>query len=839
MRCRLPIEWTVIHQGGVSEDAKIPFYEKNDWGAEFDVAVHNECFPKTTDPTWVEKIAGPHRRGLPAVLVHCALQSYPDKDGLWSSLCGIEFGRPLRDRYLRIKFADQPHSSGIVGKDFELRREDILPITKVTDPKGVVAWAHLSNSSATRHPCFWTHQFGERKTKIFATSLGDRNENMIRSEFLDTLTRGFLWSIERDLGRWFVSPEQSLLRLGKNLLTEKGAATQSSFGEAELAADGDPTTVWRHPGHSILNWWEARLAGPVLAEAVAVYWETPRPSPFIIEGSPNGKVWKEIARSTPNGTAAGAVSFHPIAAQLDRIRISNPESGVLRGIREVAVYRSRREVPFHLLSAARPQSSRPKRKLPPLNDSLIAGTFEPNGISPTDAFRLLDDLSAREKWSGALDRLSTASNPAATKELMNRIESVDSGRARKAAIRALARSYRTPSGEPWEKSGELARFLESLFSDKRVDKFTLLAALTRNDIPVRNIYRIIQVTENDSSLKELRIKLLQQNRITYRALDFLTEVTASESEDPELRCQAAALLAKSPDMLAMRDAFKLGASKLSVDAAVKNQLFDSIIGNPTWEAQADWLAKQTTSESARERELAWQILLYLLADDEVRPSVKDFVNQLIAEAETVGGKSLLSLLAQLDDSSHYPRLRGLAQRLTSREDSEVVEAANRALTAKTSPDPVAGDFPIKETIRRVIRIPDPDPVNGEVLFRTHCALCHSRGGPDLRQLKRRYRKRTVLLDSIFQPDERISPQFPTVTLETTNGTRYSGFVSRETSREIDLTDQAGNRVTLEIGQIKNRRKLTRSTMPAGAVRDLPIRDLADLVEFLVQYDSGD
>src|SRR4051812_45962052 len=41
---RANIEWTIVHQGGSTQNTKIPLYENPDWSKGFDVVVHDECF---------------------------------------------------------------------------------------------------------------------------------------------------------------------------------------------------------------------------------------------------------------------------------------------------------------------------------------------------------------------------------------------------------------------------------------------------------------------------------------------------------------------------------------------------------------------------------------------------------------------------------------------------------------------------------------------------------------------------------------------------------------------------------------------------------------------------
>ena len=153
---------------------------------------------------------------------------------------------------------------------------------------------------------------------------------------------------------------------------------------------------------------------------------------------------------------------------------------------------------------------------------------------------------------------------------------------------------------------------------------------------MRDLSHIMKQTMGSPALRELRLKLLQQNRITYNSLPFLSELVDDPAEDLEIKVNAGTLLAYSPDMLAMRDAFGL-ASKVNsngVEPSGQTSLLDTLVRNTTWEAQADWLAEKSKGETAGERQLAWEILLFLLDDNEVRDPVKRFTRQHIADAES-------------------------------------------------------------------------------------------------------------------------------------------------------------------------------------------------------------
>jgi hypothetical protein len=80
----------VVHQGGTTTDTRIPLYEDPNWADGFDIVVHNECFSGVTDKEFVDRILKPHREGLPAILIHCAMHCYRVGDDRWFEFCGIQ-----------------------------------------------------------------------------------------------------------------------------------------------------------------------------------------------------------------------------------------------------------------------------------------------------------------------------------------------------------------------------------------------------------------------------------------------------------------------------------------------------------------------------------------------------------------------------------------------------------------------------------------------------------------------------------------------------------------------------------------------------------------------------
>jgi type 1 glutamine amidotransferase len=163
------------------------------------VVVHDECCADLTDEGLINRILEPHRNGLPAVVLHCGMHCYRSK-GFPKATPWFEFtGLPSTGHG-----PQAPIAVSFIDKD--------SPITK-----GLADWStineELYNNSAgklldTAHALArgkqgkddfvvgWTNMY-MKKTRVFATTLGHNNETVADGRYLDLLTRGLLWSVDK------------------------------------------------------------------------------------------------------------------------------------------------------------------------------------------------------------------------------------------------------------------------------------------------------------------------------------------------------------------------------------------------------------------------------------------------------------------------------------------------------------------------------------------------------------------------------------------------------------------------------------------------------------------
>ena len=65
----IPIDWTIINQGGKGTKAMIELYKNPKWFDGFDVVIHNECFADTDDEEYIRSITKPHFEAVNAVVI--------------------------------------------------------------------------------------------------------------------------------------------------------------------------------------------------------------------------------------------------------------------------------------------------------------------------------------------------------------------------------------------------------------------------------------------------------------------------------------------------------------------------------------------------------------------------------------------------------------------------------------------------------------------------------------------------------------------------------------------------------------------------------------------------
>lgn len=217
-RVRADVE--VVFNPDKSTKATFEIYGNPDWASGYDVVIHDECSADVTDPAYVERILAAHRRGMPAVNLHCAMHSYRWGDfrqavatgadnGGWFEMLGLQSTGHGPQQPIDIVFADRAHPVVQSLTDWKTVNEElynniqVLPTAKVLatgrqlvppKPKKDEPADPAAKPTEASAVVVWTNEYGPNKTRVFSTTLGHNNDTVADDRYLDLVTRGLLWA---------------------------------------------------------------------------------------------------------------------------------------------------------------------------------------------------------------------------------------------------------------------------------------------------------------------------------------------------------------------------------------------------------------------------------------------------------------------------------------------------------------------------------------------------------------------------------------------------------------------------------------------------------------------
>ncbi len=219
LQARAHIVVAQIHTDDKSTKPPLPIYGNPDYAKGYDLVIHDECSAAITDLAVIDGVLKPHRDGIPGVNLHCAMHSYrfgeyqqPVPAGAenahWYEYLGLQSAAHGPQEPIALTFTDKasPITKGMA--DWTTIKEELynnisilggkeLAKGKQTQPvkeKGPDGKPVVTGSKEVETIVVWTNEYGEKKTKVFSTTIGHNNETVNDPRYLDLVTRGVLWA---------------------------------------------------------------------------------------------------------------------------------------------------------------------------------------------------------------------------------------------------------------------------------------------------------------------------------------------------------------------------------------------------------------------------------------------------------------------------------------------------------------------------------------------------------------------------------------------------------------------------------------------------------------------
>ena len=198
-----------------------------DWAKKYDIVVHNQCWAKIKEPKVVEDFVTAQKNAkVGAAVIHCAMHTFRDTPSkAWDNFSGVESRRHGPKYPIRIKKVAPVHPVIKGVPDNWLTKNGELYATKPVETCTPLAEGFKDGQEEkTKQVCIWV--VDDEGTRIFGTSLGHHNETMLDEVWLDLLSRGLLWSVNKlqDDG----SPAEGYAGHGNDVIIE---ALRGRFGK--------------------------------------------------------------------------------------------------------------------------------------------------------------------------------------------------------------------------------------------------------------------------------------------------------------------------------------------------------------------------------------------------------------------------------------------------------------------------------------------------------------------------------------------------------------------------------------------------------------------------------
>lgn len=205
IEARLHAEVTQVHTDDKSTKPPLPILGDPEYAEGYDLVIHDQCAAGIGDVKLIEGVLKPHRDGLPAVALHCAMHSFRfgnfgkpvevgADNGKWFEFLGLQSSGHGPRKPLDIYYVDREHPISKGLPDWTTGDEELYNNIVVHDGTHALAKAKQGKNEAV---VTWTNLYGPEKTRVFCTTIGHFNETVADDRYLDLVARGILWSLDK------------------------------------------------------------------------------------------------------------------------------------------------------------------------------------------------------------------------------------------------------------------------------------------------------------------------------------------------------------------------------------------------------------------------------------------------------------------------------------------------------------------------------------------------------------------------------------------------------------------------------------------------------------------
>ncbi len=196
IEARAHVQVELDHSDDKSTKARFSRYEKATWADGFDVVIHDECSADVKEMPYVDNIINAHKNGVAAVNLHCAMHCYRTGTDDWFKFVGIHSTGHGPQKPIDVTFIEKDHAITKTLGNWTTVNEELYNNVRLFDTaKPLARGRQDTGKKVDDFVVVWTNEFG--KSRVFSTTLGHNNETVGDARYLDMVTRGLLWSVDK------------------------------------------------------------------------------------------------------------------------------------------------------------------------------------------------------------------------------------------------------------------------------------------------------------------------------------------------------------------------------------------------------------------------------------------------------------------------------------------------------------------------------------------------------------------------------------------------------------------------------------------------------------------
>jgi type 1 glutamine amidotransferase len=193
-----------MHTDDSTVKPKFPIYGVPEYGAGYDIIIHDECSAGISDDAIVKGVLAPHKAGIPGVNLHCAMHSYRNgnitkpievfgtPNSQWFEFLGLQSTSHGKQLPIVVTNDDKNHPITIKLSDWTTINEELYNNIKVFKTAHVLS---TGSQGADKAVVTWTNDYNG--TRVFNTTLGHNDATVADARYLDLVTRGILWACKK------------------------------------------------------------------------------------------------------------------------------------------------------------------------------------------------------------------------------------------------------------------------------------------------------------------------------------------------------------------------------------------------------------------------------------------------------------------------------------------------------------------------------------------------------------------------------------------------------------------------------------------------------------------